>query len=85
MLNGMPLESRVHGSSAFNLTFLSYRFFKCDKISCKFCDYSNYNSIIDLNNFYLPIMSKSNCKSINLIYIIYCNKWLYYHIKQGEV
>ena len=27
-------------------------------------------------------MSNSNCKSINLIYIIYCNKCLYYYIGQ---
>ena len=61
---------------------LSNIFLTCDNISWKSFDYSNDNAIIDLNTFNLPIMSNSNCKSINLIYIIYCNKCLYYYIGQ---
>jgi predicted GIY-YIG superfamily endonuclease len=59
---------------------ISFNYLKCKKKSCKICFYADTNSYLKLNNFYLPIMSNSNCNSKNLVYILYCNKCFQYYI-----
>ena len=61
---------------------ISYKFSFCTKISCNYCPYANSKSYIKLNKFFLPIMCNSNCRALNLIYIIYCKTCLCYYIGQ---
>ncbi len=63
---------------------ISFKYTICSKRSCNYCFLANTNSYIKLNNFYLPSMSNSDCKAINIIYIIYCSKCLYYYIGQTK-
>jgi len=37
-------------------------------------------NIYKLNNFFLPIMCNSSCKSVNIIYILYCCESFHYYI-----
>ena len=48
----------------------STKFTKCNSTYCNFCVFADSNSYLKLNNFYLPSMN-SNCRSLNLNYIIY--------------
>ena len=47
--------------------------FKCNCDKCETCEYISTNSYIFLKNgFIVPIMSNSNCKTKNVVYIIRC-------------
>ena len=62
-----------------------FKYTKCQKINCSFCKFSDKNAFIKLKDkFYLPILSNSNCNSINLIYVIYCNLCFHYYIGQTK-
>ena len=50
----------------------SSKYHHCKKSSCKHCQFANTTPYLKLNNFYLPIMCKSDCRALNVIYIIYC-------------
>jgi hypothetical protein len=58
----------------------SFNYHKCHKTSCKHCPFANSSQYIKLNNFFLPIMCNSSCISVNVIYILYCNKCFDYYI-----
>ena len=58
----------------------AFKYHKCQKTSCKHCPFSNTSQYIKLNNFFLPIMCNSSCKSVNIIYILYCSKCFHYYI-----
>ena len=60
----------------------STNYTKCKSTSCNFCVFADSNSYLKLNNFYLPSMSESNCRSLNLIYIIYCKTCPCFYIGQ---
>ncbi len=60
----------------------SFKYSKCQKTSCKHCYFANTSPYIKLNNFYLPIMCNSNCKNLNIIYIIYCKTCPHLYIGQ---
>ena len=60
----------------------STKFTKCNSTYCNFCVFADSNSYLKLNNFYLPSMSMSNCRSLNLIYIIYCKTCFCLYIGQ---
>ena len=61
-----------------------YSFSKCSNQKCSICPYSNSNCFINLNGFYLPILSNSNCESENLIYIINCRLCNFYYVGQTK-
>ena len=58
-------------------------FKKCNKNVCSTCKYSNSNHFIYLTeNFILPVLDNSNCKSENCIYIIFCGLCNAFYIGQ---
>ena len=57
-------------------------FKKCDNDNCKICLYSNNDYYLNLNNFILPILDNSNCKTTEAIYIIKCKLCSTYYIGQ---
>ena len=59
-------------------------FRRCKDPGCSVCYYSNENYYILINGFYLPIMADSNCKSINIIYILTCKLCKSYYIGQSN-
>jgi len=61
----------------------NFRYKKCLNKKCSVCFYANENSFIVVNNFFVPIMADSNCKSLNIIYIINCKKCNHYYIGQS--
>ncbi len=61
----------------------NFRFKKCSDKKCSVCFYANENSFIVVNNFFIPIMANSNCKSLNIIYIIQCKKCDHYYVGQS--
>ena len=61
----------------------NYRFRKCTDRKCSVCYYANENSFLVINDFYLPIMANSNCKSLNILYILNCKKCNHYYIGQS--
>ena len=73
----------VHG---FNIKKPStFKFSKCEKSNCKHCRFANCNSFVKLREkFFLPILRNTNCRSINLIYILYCNCCFHYYIGQTK-
>ena len=49
----------------------SHFYSKCNVKTCTPCAYANSSTFLKLNDFILPIMSNSNCKSKNILYIIH--------------
>jgi hypothetical protein len=68
----------------FSLSYFSYSYTKCISDSCKICSIANTSSYI-FNNNNLPILipSKSSCNSLNIIYLIYCDKCSKIYIGQS--
>jgi hypothetical protein len=64
-------------STNINVKFCNTKCNGC--IVCKFL-YTNDNIII--NNFNLPVLSNSNCESINSVYILFCLKCNAFYIGQ---
>ena len=55
----------------------------CNNSNCFTCKFSNKNYHLNLGeNLILPIFDNSSCDSINLVYIIFCNKCNCYYIGQ---
>jgi hypothetical protein len=58
-------------------------FHKCIKENCKICYFGNFNLYLKLtNNFLLPILDNSTCSSLNVIYILSCNRCPTFYIGQ---
>jgi predicted GIY-YIG superfamily endonuclease len=61
------------------------KFKKCHSDNCKTCGFSNNGNFINLtDNFLLPISENSDCKSKNVIYIIFCSFCDTFYIGQSE-
>ena len=64
-----------------------HKYFKCNKLACSICKFSNEGFYLILrNNFYLPICVDSDCSSVGIIYIIKCSlcKDFYYIGQSGN-
>ena len=61
----------------------NFRLKKCTDKKWKVCCYANENSFLIINDFFLPIMADSDCKSVNIIYIFNCKKCNIYYIGQS--
>ena len=61
----------------------SHFYSKCNVKTCTPCAYANSSTFLKLNDFILPIMSNSNCKSKNILYIINCKLCNCYYIGQS--
>jgi hypothetical protein len=58
---------------------------KCNLNKCKTCEFSNNRNFINLTEkFILPISENSDCKSENIIYIIFCSFCNTFYIGQSE-
>ena len=56
----------------------------CNNSKCKICIFSLPNSTIILNKFPLPILSNSNCKSVNCVYILLCTFCSSFYVGQTK-
>jgi len=56
----------------------------CNNSKCKICIFSLPNSTLILNKFPLPILSNSNCKSVNCIYILLCTLCSSFYVGQTK-
>jgi hypothetical protein len=73
----------IHNFKLNNFNKYSYRV--CNRANCLTCIFSQPKCYyIDLNGFYLPLMSFSNCESINVIYILKCTLCVAYYIGQTK-
>ena len=61
----------------------SFNFRKCNQYNCTVCTFSNQDSYILINNFYLPLMANSNCQSKDILYILTCKKCKTYYVGQS--
>ena len=64
----------VNKISSFNFNNHLCGYTKCSNNDCKICVYSNPKKFLNLNNFYLPLSTYSDCESKKIIYIILCKK-----------
>ncbi len=65
--------------------FCKYFCSSCFLKGCKLCKFVNNNYKISINKeFQLPILSNSNCKMKNSIYIIYCKLCHKFYVGQTE-
>ena len=71
----------VHEFKIFATKKHFYR--RCRDPGCSICYYSNENYFILINGFYLPFMADTNCKSIDIIYILTCKLCNSYYIGQS--
>ena len=72
----------VHEHKLLNVAHFRYE--KCSQKTCSLCAFSNSNSFILIKEkFYLPIMTNSNCKSKNIIYILTCKFCDTYYVGQS--
>ena len=71
----------VHGIKLLGLT--NYRYSKCSYDTCRICPFVDTNHFLKWNDFYLPFQSYSNCKSVDIIYIIHCKLCHYMYIGQS--
>ncbi len=55
---------------------------KCSDINCITCKFLYEKNYLKINNFLLPITNNCNCNSVNLVYIILCNKCNIFYIGQ---
>ncbi len=62
----------------------TFNFKICSRVSCKVCPYSDSNPFIQLNNFILPILSNTSCRSLNVVYVIFCRQCNFYYIGQTK-
>lgn len=62
----------------------NFSFKKCKDLKCEICPYSNSSYFINLNNFLLPILSNSSCKSENCIYLLNCKLCESYYVGQTK-
>jgi hypothetical protein len=62
----------------------NFRYRKCSDRKCSVCFYASENSFIVINNFFMPIMANSHCKSDNILYLLRCKKCDYYYVGQSE-
>ena len=73
----------IHNFKIFKPT--CFKFIKCNNSNCKHCAFADCNSFIKLKNkFYFPILRNTTCRSINLLYILYCNSCFHYYIGQTK-
>jgi hypothetical protein len=71
----------IHEFQLFSIR--NFRYKKCLDKKCSVCFYANENAFIVVNNFYVPIMADSSCKSKDILYIITCIKCNQYYIGQS--
>ena len=71
----------IHEFKMFNTSKFGFK--RCTQRSCTLCKFSNSDPYIVINDFYLPIMADSNCRSKNILYILSCSKCKTYYIGQS--
>ena len=57
---------------------------KCNKKTCKICNYVKITNSLNINNYIFPIMSDTNCLAKGIIYIIGCKRCNTYYIGESE-
>jgi len=72
----------IHNFQMFS--FKKYKFKRCKDLKCVICLYANEDHYLIINSIYVPIMANSNCKSLNIIYILTCKLCNELYIGQTE-
>ena len=72
----------IHNFQIFSCN--KYRFKRCNDLKCVICLFANEDHYIIINSIYVPIMANSNCKSLNIIYILTCKLCNELYIGQTE-
>ncbi len=55
---------------------------KCLDINCITCKFIYGKNYLKIHNFFFPIINNCNCKSSNLVYVIFCQKCNVFYIGQ---
>ena len=74
----------IHKIFSYNFNFINKKYKRCTQKDCLICKYSNEQSYLKLNNFFLPISTNASCNSSKIIYIIKCNKCNFYYIGESK-